>query len=586
MLGIFLFAPTFRYRNDSIDNIIKIGDQIVAAVLKPTPQRSATTLYSSSLGEKFASRKSDELIIAFAGPLGCGITSVIEEMTERLKDRGYVDVVHIKLSNFLETAITTGLVPAWVPPGEVSSRFKRYRRLQDSGKELRKRTRNPAILAEFAAQEIAVDRQRRDQEHAQPAQDGAAIIPGRVAYLIDQVKRPEEVALLRTLYRNLFFLAGVTRIYDKRVSALAGELVRVDEIPGLMQIDRLEGGEDGQQLDKTLHLADYFIRNDATTVEEKKHKLNRFLDLIHGDKSVTPTYPEDGMYAAYCASLRSACLSRQVGASIATQTGEVIATGCNDVPKSGGGLYNSSSPITDMRCVNREGQLCSNDLHKRQLQGEIGVIIDRALSEASSGPIELPQADRILLLDSIYKNTRLKDLIEFSRSVHAEMDAIVSLARLGGSGLHGATLYTTTFPCHSCARHIVAAGISRVFYIEPYEKSLAKELHSDSIAFEIEESSETHPRRVEFLHFEGVAPRQFHNMFRATGRKDSSGKYVPIKVREADKLLPEYLDNYQDFEKKAVQHLNEAIEKLSQQNSIDIGPSVREDHGHLVKKEP
>jgi hypothetical protein len=161
------------------------------------------------------------------------------------------------------------------------------------------------------------------------------------------------------------------------------------------------------------------------------------------------------------------------------------------------------------------------------------------------------------------------------------MDAIVSLARLGGAGLQNASLYTTTFPCHSCARHIVAAGLARVFYIEPYEKSLAKELHSDAIAFETEQTTEASPKRVEFLHFEGVAPRQFHNMFRAVGRKDSSGKFVSIKVQAAEKVVPEYLDNYQDFEKKAVEHLVEQLAKLTVHNSVDKGKAVGE---HQIQK--
>ena len=176
--------------------------------------------------------------------------------------------------------------------------------------------------------------------------------------------------------------------------------------------------------------------------------------------------------------------------------------------------------------------------------------------------IELQPEKRKKLLDAIYKKTRMKDLIEYSRSVHAEMDAIVSLARVGGTGLQNATLYTTTFPCHNCARHIVASGIMKVFYVEPYEKSLAKDLHEDAIAFEIEESKDATPKRVEFLHFEGVAPRQFHNMFRAVGRKNDAGKFVPIRPQEAHKAIPEYLDGYQDFEVKAVAHLEDELKRL------------------------
>jgi deoxycytidylate deaminase len=407
----------------------------MVAILKPAQAEKSHPSKRGALFERFQTRKSGELIIALAGPIGCGIGSVIEGLKERLQERGYTHVVHIKLSAFLEEALAQNLVEEPMLQTGASIRFSRYRKLQEAGKSLGSRTGNAAILAEYAAREIALDRTRRDREQPHDSADGPTV-PGRVAYMIDQVKRPEEVALLRAVYRNLFYLAGVTRISDRRIDSLTTEQVRSDEVQSLIEIDRLEDGSDGEQLDKTLHLADYFIRNNAITIEEKRRKLNRFLDLIHGDNSVTPTDPEHGMYSAYCASLRSACLSRQVGAVIATISGEVIATGCNDVPKASGGLYSASSKVTDMRCVHQDGQQCFNDLYKRKLKGEIGSAIDSVLS-AENGSVAslLGPAERERLLDAIYKNTRLKDLIEFSRSVHTRMDAIVSLARIGGVDL-------------------------------------------------------------------------------------------------------------------------------------------------------
>ena len=150
------------------------------------------------------------------------------------------------------------------------------------------------------------------------------------------------------------------------------------------------------------------------------------------------------------------------------------------------------------------------------------------------------------------------------------MDAIVSLARRGGPGLLEATLYTTTFPCHSCARHIVAAGISQVFYIEPYEKSLAQELHKDAIAFEdlrpistISNTNAKQEKLVQFLHFEGVSPRLFAVVFRAEDRKErKTGKYVPIAAVNPPKVLAEYLDKYQEFETVAVSNFDTKLNEL------------------------
>jgi dCMP deaminase len=52
---------------------------------------------------------------------------------------------------------------------------------------------------------------------------------------------------------------------------------------------------------------------------------------------------------------------------------------------------------------------------------------------------------------------------------HAETNAIFNAARRGIS-LEGATIYTTTFPCSSCAQAIVQAGIRRVFTYGEYWK--------------------------------------------------------------------------------------------------------------------
>ena len=72
------------------------------------------------------------------------------------------------------------------------------------------------------------------------------------------------------------------------------------------------------------------------------------------------------------------------------------------------------------------------------------------------------------------------DIGEFSRPVHAEMAALIDAARRGVP-VNGHSLYVTTFPCHNCAKHIVAAGIQRVVYLEPYSKSRAGNLHREDI---------------------------------------------------------------------------------------------------------
>lgn len=523
----------------------------------------AATNDDESLTERLKSRESNEIVIAFAGPIGAGIQSVISKTRASLMELGYSHVKIVKLSNFLAEKLEGGALHPIPVDEKKSNRFNHYRKLQQAGRELRERTQNMQILAEYAVQQIVVDRENY--------LDAGKSDDVNVAYLIDQVKRPEEIELLRALYRNLFYLVGVTKPYKQRRKVLEEEGVYEDETEELMEIDRNEEGEGGQRLDKTLHLSDFFIRNDSNL--DRRDSIKRFVSLIHGDKGKTPDRLETGMYAAYAAGLRSACLSRQVGAAITNQSDEIVATGCNDVPAPFGGLYSTNS-LFDHRCVHEDGGTCYNDREKRKLQQSIGAVVRRQLDELK---LEKPIEEKWLssLLDSMYDETRLGSLIEFSRSVHAEMDAIVSLARAGSAGLRGATLYTTTFPCHSCARHIVAAGIAEVYYIEPYEKSMAEVLHKDAISFEEpreaandgDDKEEGQPR-VKFLHFEGVAPRLFASVFRADGRKEKkTGKFIPISAGNPRKILPEYLDNYHEFEDAAVRHFNNIVSSLTPKSS-------------------
>lgn len=133
----------------------------MAAVLQNIQKAKPSNVDDRKLQEKFDGRRSEELIIGFAGPIGCGIGSVIANMAKRLRERGYTEVVHIKLSKFLESAIADKLVPEWIPEVGSPARRVRYRRLQEAGKSLRTLTGNPAILAEYAAKEIALDRGQR-----------------------------------------------------------------------------------------------------------------------------------------------------------------------------------------------------------------------------------------------------------------------------------------------------------------------------------------------------------------------------------------------------------------------------------------
>ena len=167
----------------------------------------------------------------------------------------------------------------------------------------------------------------------------------------------------------------------------------------------------------------------------------------------------------------------------------------------------------------------SQDRKILQQHQRTNTIIDDLISDIP----ELKNLDskRKNALKDELRDGRIGDLLEFSRAVHAEMDAIIAAARKGSSTI-GAKLFVTTFPCHYCARGIVAAGIDEVQYVEPYPKSHALAQHADSITVDAKERKPVKGRRkVLFRPFTGVAPRLYRRAFlKDRDLKDSEDRRI------------------------------------------------------------
>ena len=502
---------------------------------------------SMNIRQRIEGRRADEIIIAFCGPVGCNLADVIRSTRTQFEEYGYV-TEHIKVSDIIRAHFRAHGLPAEFAELslEVSSGKERYTTLQDLGNELRKKF-DPPILAALAMQEIAVKRTiAKGPEPKAP----------KTVYIIDQLKHPEEVELFRLVYGEIFYLIGVLSPERTRFNYLT----RTERIPKhdaqyLIDRDRNElNATHGQKLEKTLQGADYFIRNNQDSVSNLAAPCQRFAALVHGKNGITPTTDESGMYAAYSASLKSACLSRQVGAAIINKEGNVISLGWNDVPKFGGGLY-TSDVSNDQRCI-YHGAKCYNDIHKSRLIEDIVSIV--------SAKVSVSEETREELARLIQKETRAGSIIEFSRAIHAEMEAILGLARSQGNSTDSCVLYTTTFPCHNCARHIIAAGIKRVVYIEPYEKSLALDLHEDAIT-----TDAGTPDKTLFETFAGVPPSKYAAFFMAKGdKKNSAGQAVDIIKTDARHIGTQYLDPYETIEGKVVQDLQSKVGELNPMLSL------------------
>ncbi len=131
----------------------------------------------------------------------------------------------------------------------------------------------------------------------------------------------------------------------------------------------------------------------------------------------------------------------------------------------------------------------------------------------------------------------IRDNIDYVRDVHAEAAAIIDAAR-HGTAVKKCVMYTTTFPCHECARHIVAAGIRELIYLAPYPKSANRKLYKDSIDIDPDKRNK---RKVTFRTFTGVGPRRYLEFFAMRAdRKKSDGTVIEFDLRSRGPDLPYY----------------------------------------------
>lgn len=515
---------------------------------------------SGGIDKKLRELAADELVFAVVGPVGSGTSIVAQSLAGVLSNSVYEISPHvIKASDVIVDWVNTNGLPAI----DTTNVYSKVISLQDAGDQMR--VGDPAAVGLGLVSAIKKKRDALVHIDASVTQIGAKDAVKRRAYILDSLKHPAEVALLRAIYQDSFCLIGVVceesvrqmRLTDKKCNN-TGQL----DIKKLMRRDENADVPHGQKVTDTFHLADYFVdnsperfvgdTNDPNPQWDISDQLGRLVDLLTFGKIIRPTASETGMFHAYGAKMVSACLSRQVGAALLDGKGNILATGTNEVPRAGGGVYgvgfsdrSGSEEHTDERCATKN-KYCSSNKNQEEIIKEI----------IESIPELRAVIDKEKLSKDL-KKTPIGKILEFSRAVHAEMDALLSAARTGASTV-GTRLFVTTFPCHYCARHIVSAGVDEVQYIEPYPKSKALPLHGDaittspgawiapSVSSERLSVEDRKKQKVLFRAFTGVAPRLYRQVFLKDRKlKDDSGK---MKIFEADSASGLLRLSYKDVE--------------------------------------
>lgn len=463
-----------------------------------------------------------EIVIGLVSAVGTEVSRIINPLKDRLSGFGYT-VKDVRVSSLLPE------------PSPSITEYGRIKHYMIEGDKIRKSSNNHGILAYGAARLVS---------ECRPSSSG------KIAYIVNSLKHPDEVSSLRKIYGQGFYLIGVHSDKKRRMAYLTSDKgLKQTEASELVSIDEDEKIKHGQKTRDTFHLSDFYL-NLGKNDDQVKNTIQRFLELIFSQPYKNPTFDEFAMYMAFSSSVRSGDLSRQVGAVI-SKNKQIIATGANEVPAAGGGHYwaemnNETGEVYDI--------MDGKDYTRQQDSNKVAQNEIISSLQSSIKDIEGINSEILAEITSKLNDSPINDLTEFGRVVHAEMQAILSCAKEGIGCMDG-TLYCTTFPCHNCAKHLIAAGIKRVVYVEPYAKSKALEFHNESITME-NDSSEL----VLFEPFIGVGARRFLDFFSMNSgagtklkRKNKDGSTVTWKKETAKLRVVLSPESYLNLERCAIE---------------------------------
>lgn len=534
-----------------------------------------------------------ELVFAFVAPLGVDRELVEDCLRTALCSVDY-SVEKISVSSQIEEFVTA-------PSENASPYLARKKRLMDAGDLMRRKFQShfpqggPSRGDAVALAAVTQLRKRRAEinkgREARPSQ-AALHLPDSpetnntnskqnthqeegqqplqsTAFLIDSLKHPDEIRLLKRIYGPAFISISIYAPPEMRREFLVTQSdpnshKTGDTIDTLMNRD--ESGEDesgkrislGQDVAEAFYTTD-FILDSTKQKHEVIEQLTRLIELIFGNLYLTPSRDEMGMFIARASQVRSGSMARQVGAAIMRDDGSLVAVGTNETarPISGGQywfeddhIYHGRDMVYQPRDTSDEfrEEMVRDALERLDIAGALSTTYSvYSTSETDGSRVE--KADAQALRDSrikqlyyldqgVLRKALLRDNIDYVRAVHAEAAAIISAACHGVRTL-GTRMLTTAFPCHECARHIVAAGIKEVVYLAPYPKSAVKRLYKDSI---LVDPSQPNTEKVIFRTFVGVAPTRYLEFFSVVvDRKEKErGTRIRFDFRTRPPALPYY----------------------------------------------
>ena len=477
-------------------------------------------------------QNNDEKFVGLVGPVGAGTSVTSSILQDKFEQRG-LEVVLIKASQLIRSIS----VPTTLGIKRLNTTFAgNMHNVHYWANDIRKgvhasNIRDQAAIARLVLKYIIKSRTNKFGQSCPSYFSNSDRKP--IVYLIDSIRNPAESEVFRHVYGESFYLLGVGCDSAVRAERLRRKIEQTCERVGahtnvrlkeILENDSNTNDKYGQQVANTFLDADYFVDNaedwgDHFSNAKITSELNRFVDWVIGSNTLSSTIVEETMFEAFKASLKSTNLVNQVGASLVDADGQFVGIGSSDIPNGGDELFKKSfntAKNENGRCV-----FCNNPNFFDIIEHD--QMIDEIVEKVASMSNEVDAGE----LNHIIRSVLLKHKLEFSRVIHAEIDAIITAIRSGISTI-GCKMFVTSFPCQACIGYIASAGINELIYLEPYPSREIFEQFSNSITtissgwippssmrliYSSNVANQIKNSRMLFRPYVGVAPSRFQEVF-------------------------------------------------------------------------
>lgn len=263
--------------------------------------------------------------------------------------------------------------------------------------------------------------------------------------------------------------------------------------------DKLSGQDIfiSQNIQKCIEISDIHLNNpdrQEFNNNELSSQLFWYVSLILHPGLVTPTSIERGMQLAFSAKLNSGCISRQVGAVVTDSNYSIKAVGWNSTPEGQTPcILKSASELLD---GGKDQVYSSYERTNEKFQNIMNCTYSAAISSEHLKGRKVSYCFK----DIQNKIENEKNQVH-TRSLHAEENAFLQIAKYGGEPLQGGFLFTTASPCELCSKKAYQLGISKVIYIDPYP-GISKEHILSSGAL-----------KPDLILFRGAIGRAYHRLY-------------------------------------------------------------------------